>query len=288
MQDLIFWIICISLIFFAVKGIIDEYQSTKKKEQIVELLNPNPKNIGKAQSKEKKADTAFEKVIAKNNQFSYFLKRFENNHLWKIYAVITIFFIFMVVNELFKFVSLDQSVILIILLVTIIFVIIIPGKISASILNKRIRRLSNDVPMLIDMLAVMIQSGMTVENALRFVKDKFAPINPDMASVLERACLKMDVSGINSALSLIYEEVPSREIKMLCSTLQQSVNYGNSIYQILLELASEIRELQILETEEKISAASAKMTLPMMLFILFPILVIVLGPVVVKLTRMFA
>jgi tight adherence protein C len=154
-------------------------------------------------------------------------------------------------------------------------------------LNKKIRKLANDVPLLVDMLAVMIQSGMTVEGGLRFVKDKFSPINPDMASVLDRACLKMDINGINSALTLIYEEVPCREVKMLCSTLQQSVNYGSSIYNTLLSLSGEIRETQILETEEKIAAASAKMTLPMMLFILLPILVVVVGPIAVKLIRMF-
>lgn len=289
MTQIILGFFAFILICLSVHGLIREQQRAKKHQLLSSLLNPDKvKHHKKKIDKNTVTDTAFGKMVAKNHQLSYFLGKFENNFLWKIYAVVTLFSVFVLLNRIFSFINLDQSILVIILFVTVVAVIIIPGRISHRIVQKRVLHLANDVPMLVDMLAIMIQSGMTIENAIRFTKDRFAPINRDMATVLERACFRMDVNGINSALTLIYEEVPCKEMKMLCSTLQQSVNYGSSIYQILLDLATEIRELQILETEEKIAAASAKMTLPMMLFILFPILVVVAAPVIIKLTRLFS
>ncbi len=82
--------------------------------------------------------------------------------------------------------------------------------------------------------------------------------------------LKTEVNGINAALEQLYEEVPGTEVRMLCSTLQQSIKYGSSIYQVLIDLSKEMRELQLLNTEEKVASLSAKMTLPMIAFIMFP------------------
>lgn len=288
MLNFVAYIISLALIFFAFLELRELYRVHIKKQKVNKLLNPVADTESRLKKqKDIKKESSFEKMVTKGNNVAYFWKQLENNHLWKVAAVITIFFVFIVVNGIFNLVDLDQQIILIILLVALLVVIFVPGRVRTSMLNKKVRKLANDVPLLVDMLAVMIQSGMTVEGGLRFVKDKFVPINPDMASVLDRACLKMDINGINSALTLIYEEVPCREVKMLCSTLQQSVNYGSSIYSTLLSLSGEIRETQILETEEKIAAASAKMTLPMMLFILLPVLVIVVGPIVVNFVRMF-
>jgi len=44
--------------------------------------------------------------------------------------------------------------------------------------------------------------------------------------------------------------------------------------------------MQRLSIEEKIAAVSAKMTVPMMVFILFPSLVVIAGPIILKILSM--
>ncbi|HCW0177399.1 TPA: type II secretion system F family protein, partial [Citrobacter freundii] len=123
-----------------------------------------------------------------------------------------------------------------------------------------------------------VQSGMTIENALIYISKNIQFINSDIASLLERTAIKIEVSGIVSALDQLYEEVPSAEVRMFCTTLQQSITYGASISTVLVELSKEIREMQLLSVEEKVASLSAKMAAPMILFIMFPILAIVAGP----------
>ena len=287
MINLLHILVPIVLIFFAGKELVYAYSSYKKSQKLSLLINnddsekkPTPKNTNKK-------TVAFEKIVAKNSVTINFLRRFQEESLWKIYAVIIGFSLFYIANQLFYFVDITTSTLLIILIFIIVAVIILPEKILDKQTDRRIRRISRDLPLIIDMMAIMVKSGMTVENGFRYLSTKVKPINNDVATILERACLMMDVNGIEQAIDLIQREVPSKEMRMFCITLRRSISYGNSIYDALLELSTEIRELQKLTIEEKIAAISAKMTLPMMAFILAPVLVIIAGPIILNLMDLF-
>lgn len=163
-------------------------------------------------------------------------------------------------------------------IISIIFVILAPAKIKKGISARRVKKISEDLPFAIDIMAICIRSGMTIENAFSHVAKNFSNVNPDIAILFERTSLKTEVSGISEALDQLYGEVPSPEVRMFCSTLQQSVSFGSSIYPILVELSRDIREMQLISVEEKVASLSAKMSAPMILFIMFPILAIVAGP----------
>ncbi|HGB5896741.1 TPA: type II secretion system F family protein, partial [Salmonella enterica subsp. enterica serovar Kottbus] len=129
-----------------------------------------------------------------------------------------------------------------------------------------------------DTMAVCVQSGMTIENALKYIAENTQQINPEIAMLFDRIVKKTNINGVHDALNELTNDVPSAEVNMFCSALQQSVNYGTSLYNVLITLSQEMREMQLLKVEEKVSSLSAKMTLPMMFFIMFPLLVIVAGP----------
>lgn len=174
--------------------------------------------------------------------------------------------------------ELKRESLLIVLIVVLAVVIILPSRVQAVTTQRRHRKIANDVPYLIDLLAVCIQSGMTVEASLSFTAYKIDMINKDLSSLLVRTTMRADVSGIDSALEQLASEVNSDEIRMLCSTLMQSTKFGSSVYSILIDLSKDIRQLQLLSMEEKVAALSAKMTFPMIAFILFPLIAIVAGP----------
>ncbi|MGL9733716.1 MAG: hypothetical protein ACR5LD_03690 [Symbiopectobacterium sp.] len=76
--------------------------------------------------------------------------------------------------------------------------------------------------------------------------------------LIECVMLKAEVSGINTALEQLYKEISSNEVRMLCTTLQHSINFGSSIYKMLIDLGKEIRNVQLLDMEEKWQAYLSK------------------------------
>jgi tight adherence protein C len=275
-------LIPITLIYIGCKELIGCYLLSKRKEKISLLLN-NENQEKKAPKKHvNQKNVAFEKIAAKNSVSLSFLRQFQEQNSWKIYAVIIVFSFFYLANQIFSFIELDSSILTIAIFVIAIMVIFVPDRLLKRQTEKRIRRISQDLPLVIDMMAIMVKSGMTVENGFRYLSTRVKPINKDVAAILERACLMMDVNGIELSIDLIQREVPSKEVRMFCVTLKRSISYGNSIYDALLDLSAEMREMQKLSIDEKIAAIAAKMTLPMMILFLAPCLVIVAGPVVMN------
>lgn len=279
-------ILSVCLIFFAIKELLGEYQYYKKKQGLNALLNEEiikPLNVSKNNK-----TVAFEKIVAKNSATISFLNRFQEQQIWKVYAIIIIFGVVFLTNTIFDLFELSETMLCLIMVVTVILVIIVPENIVKMQAAKRIKMISKDLPIIIDMMAIMVKSGMTVENGFKYLSKRAQNINKDIASILERACLMMEVNGIELAIDLIYREIPSKEMRMFCTTLRRNINYGNSIYDALLDLSNEIREMQRLTIEEKIAAVSAKMTVPMMFFIMLPVLIVIIGPIGLKILEMKA
>lgn len=277
-------LVSLCLIFFALKELIDEYQYQKQKKTLTSLLKEEvikPKTTNR-----KNNDVAFEKIIAQNSVAVSFLNRFQDEQLWKVYAIVVILGILFLINSIFDIVNLDETTLIVSLFLIAVVIIIIPERLVKAQTAKRIRGVSRDLPLVIDIIAIMVKSGMTVENSFNYLSTRTSNINKDIETILERACLMMEVNGIEQAIDLIYREVPSKEMRMFCTTLKRNISYGDSIYITLLNLSSEIREMQRLSIEEKIAAVSAKMTVPMMVFILFPSLVVIAGPIILKILSM--
>ncbi|NOI26317.1 hypothetical protein F0243_24565 [Vibrio mediterranei] len=58
---------------------------------------------------------------------------------------------------------------------------------------------------------------------------------------------------------------------------------GSSIYDILIDLAEDIRATSNLELEEKIGKLSAKMSIPLILLIMMPIVILIIAPGLMRL-----
>ena len=164
----------------------------------------------------------------------------------------------------------------------IIAVIVVPGMIRKVIVGNRISKIEKDMPMFVDLLAICVQSGLTIEVSLKFLSESVGDVNSSFVPFLTRLVKRIDVNGLESGLSQLQHELPSREVSMLCVTLKQSLRYGSSIYEYLMELSTEMRELQLLKTEELIGKISAKMSVPLILFFMFPVVIIIAAPGVMR------
>ena len=178
--------------------------------------------------------------------------------------------------------SSDGSSLLIGFLTILVVTIIIPVILINSILKSKIKKIMNDLAGFIDLVAVNVQTGISIEAALKQVATDFKTLNPDLTYVMLRIIRKSEITGMSQALQDLSISLPTTEIRMFCTVMQQSLNFGSSIYHQLIQLSSDIRELQLLTIEEKLGTLAAKMSIPLILFIMFPIIILILAPGVMR------
>ena len=107
-------------------------------------------------------------------------------------------------------------------------------------------------------------------------------LNRDLALVMLRMIRKADVTGLETGLQDLAQSLPTPEVKMFCTVLQQSLNFGSSIYSHLIQLSADLREMQLLVIEEKLGTLSAKMSIPLIIFIMVPIIILIVAPGVMR------
>ncbi len=157
-------------------------------------------------------------------------------------------------------------------------IIILPDAyLTTKAKNLRLK-ITNQLPYLLDLMAVCVQTGMTIETAMSYLCKEMADFDKDLSYMLNKTNERAKIVGLDTALEELYQRVPTNEMRSFVMTLTQSLKYGSSIYQTLTTLASDIREVQMLQIEDKIGKLSAKMSVPLILFIMFPIIILVAAP----------
>ena len=167
------------------------------------------------------------------------------------------------------------------LLVTI-FWIIVPD----IWLEKRRRKLaikvSGNLPYLLDMMAVCVQTGMTIEAAIAYLAQELHDFDQDIAHWLGITAAKARISGTQHALNDLSEQLPSDEMKSFVHTLQQSLRYGNRLAATLTTQAADLRESSMLTLEEKVTRLSAQLSIPLILFIMLPLVILMTAPGIMR------
>lgn len=214
------------------------------------------------------------------------IRLFDENITLKILCVFGIFIFVYLVSEIFSL-NIARSTLGLIGVVSLLVFLLAPNYLQKFIVESRIQKIGRDIPMFVDLMAICVQSGMNIEGAIKFLEGSISQINKGFAPFLSRIVLKSEVSGLEAAIDDLQKELPSTEISMMCTTLKQSLKYGSAVYETLMNLSMEIRELELLKTEEAIGKLSAKMSIPLILFFMFPVIIIIAAPGVMKVLEGF-
>ncbi|WP_228481041.1 type II secretion system F family protein [Vibrio fluminensis] len=154
------------------------------------------------------------------------------------------------------------------------------------ILNARIKAyqaaINRQLPYLIDLLAVCVQTGMTIESSLSYLAKEMQGFDPKLAQLLQRTNERAQLVGLDKALDEVHSHIPTPEMRSFVMTLKQSLQYGSSIYSTLTTLSADIRQVSMLTTEERIGKLAAKMSVPLILFIMMPIVILIAAPGVMR------
>ncbi|WP_145521032.1 type II secretion system F family protein [Yersinia mollaretii] len=168
-------------------------------------------------------------------------------------------------------------------LIVLIAISYLPKVVIKKVITKRTESVLKSLPFFIDITAACVQSGMTIDSSLSYAAKKFKLINADVSFIMLKMTKRGEINGLESAIKELHQCTTAKEIRMFCSALQYSISFGSTVYDQLTKLSQDIREMQLLVTEEKISKLSAKLTIPLFLFILIPFIVLVISPSILEL-----
>lgn len=160
--------------------------------------------------------------------------------------------------------------------------VIVPDIYIALRGKSNISNISSRLPFLLDLMNVCVHTGMTLEASLEYLSNELKMVDENLAFVVQKTSERAKIVGLDKALSEFYDLVPTTEAQSFVMTLTQSLKYGSSVGSVLASLASDIREINMLELEEKIGKMGAKMSVPMIAFIMIPIVILIAAPGIMR------
>ena len=270
------------LVLFGVVVLIMAFFAQSKFKKNADILNqhdyPIPeKKKKKKEGKKNQKQIEVEGIIASNHMLINFLFTLDKN------ITVKFLMIFVTLISYYYFADIQNiSDMGIPALLIMIFFIVFPSILGGSMIKSKLKKMMADFPGFIDLVAVNLQSGLSIEGSIKYVAMDFHSLNKDLSAIMLKMIRKAEVTGLETGLQELVTSIPEQEVKMFCTVLQQSLNFGSSIYAHLIELSADLREMQLMVIEEKLGRLSAKMSIPLIVFIMVPIIILILAPGVMR------
>ena len=145
--------------------------------------------------------------------------------------------------------------------------------------TKRKQAIQRAWPDALDLLLICVESGMSIEAAMRRVSEEIGNQSVDLAE--ELILTNAELSYLQERRQA-FENLASRtgleSVKSVSQALIQAERYGTPVAHALRVLAAESRDMRMNEAEKKAAALPPKLTVPMILFFLPVLFAIILGP----------
>jgi tight adherence protein C len=159
----------------------------------------------------------------------------------------------------------------------------LPWMFLKSKIQRRQLSIKRAFPDTLDLLLICVESGMSIEAALRKVSDE---IGSQSVPLAEELTLTMAELSFLQDRRQAYENLAKRTdlegVRSVCMALQQAERYGTPHASMLRVMAQENRDMRMSEAEKKAAGLPPKLTVPMILFFLPVLFVVILGPAVIK------
>lgn len=157
-------------------------------------------------------------------------------------------------------------------------------------LNSKIRKRQSGVmktlPDIMDLLTVSVEAGLSFDSALSKVVEKMpGSLSKEFEVVLQE--IKVGKSK-KDALYQMADRIGVQDLRSFVSAVIQADQLGVSLGKVLRIQSEQIRQNRKQQVSEKAMKAPIKMLIPMIVFIFPSIFIVLLGPVVINIMKMFA
>ncbi|MGE8102177.1 type II secretion system F family protein [Allorhizobium sp. NPDC080224] len=164
----------------------------------------------------------------------------------------------------------------------------LPNIYVSNRITKRQKSIKRAWPDALDLMLICVESGISLEAAMRRVSDEIGEQSPELAEemVLTTAELSF-LPDRRQALENLGTRTQLDGVKNVVQALIQADRYGTPVAQALRVLAQEGRDERMNEAEKKAAALPPKLTVPMILFFLPVLIAVILGPAGIQVSDRF-
>jgi tight adherence protein C len=166
---------------------------------------------------------------------------------------------------------------------------VLPNLILNRMIRSRQKKIKESLPDALDLLVVCVEAGQGLDAAIKRVADDLQASNPIISQELILVNLEI-MAGLErqQALKNLGERTGVEELVSLCNVLIQSERFGTSIAQALKTQSDYIRTARRQRLEGLAAKTPVKLVFPMLLFIFPAIMVVLLGPAIIRLSEFFS
>lgn len=155
-------------------------------------------------------------------------------------------------------------------------------------LRKRQGKILESFPDALDLLVICVESGMSLDAAINRVGDEIKLSSPDVSDELRLLALELRAGkSRRDALKNFGARSGLEDVNYLATLLIQTDRLGTSLAQALRVHADSLRVKRYQGAEEKAAKLPVKMMLPLVCCIFPSLFLVVLGPPVLQVIRIF-
>jgi tight adherence protein C len=159
----------------------------------------------------------------------------------------------------------------------------LPLMMLKSKIQRRQLSIKRAFPDTLDLLLICVESGMSIEAALRKVSDEIGTQSVALAEELALTMAELSyLPDRRQAFENLAKRTDLEGVRSVCMALQQAERYGTPLAQMLRVMAQENRDMRMSEAEKKAAGLPPKLTVPMIVFFLPVLFVVILGPAAIK------
>ena len=146
--------------------------------------------------------------------------------------------------------------------------------------KKRGEKLNREALDFFEILTLTLESGRNLENSLEIAVSN---VDSELSNEFKKALVEVKLGrSLMEALENMKERIPSETINNIILNITQTDVFGNSILDTMYNQIEFLRDKEILEIKGQINKIPNKISIISVLFILPLILLIILGPYLIK------
>ena len=163
--------------------------------------------------------------------------------------------------------------------------LLFPDLYLAACRRQRLERITRSLPDVLDLLSVSVEAGLGFDAALQKVVEKSeGPLAEEFALALNE--IRMGKPR-REALRDMAERVKLDDVSTFVGAIVQADSLGVSVSNVLTVQAEQVRQKRRQRAEEKAQKAPVKILIPMLFFIFPALFVVLLGPALLEIGKMF-
>ena len=163
-----------------------------------------------------------------------------------------------------------------------------PDRVLAMRRTAREREYADGFPDMLDLLVASVEAGLSLDAAVNRVTDELGRRYPNLTVHLRFLVLELRAGkSRKEAWSAFADRLGIDDARQLATMLRQAEEMGTSLGETLTVFSQDMRSKRMLRAEEKALALSAKLTVPLILFIFPCLLGALMLPAVARLMHVF-